>query len=55
MVRRTVFSHQSCTIEAEHHVQVQQCHIVDDVVEGSLGKSAINVAEREQTVFGHTA
>ena len=54
-VRRTVFAHQSSTIKAEYHIQIQQCHVVDDVVESSLRKSTVNVAEGEQAVFGHTA
>ena len=51
----TVFTHQSCTVETEHHMQVEQCHIVDDIVEGPLGKGTVDITERQQSVFCHTA
>ena len=51
----TILTYQSGTVEAEHDVQVQQCHVVDDIVEGPLGEGAVDVAERQQPVLGHTS
>ena len=55
MMRRTVLADETSTIQTEHHVQVQQCHIVDDVVEGPLCKGTIDITEGQQAVLGHTA
>ena len=55
MMGSTIFTHQSCTVETEDHMQVQQRHIMDDVVEGPLGKSTVDITERYKSVFGHTA
>ena len=55
MVCSTIFAHQSRAVKAEHHVQVQQCHIMYDIVECTLCKGAIDIAEGQQSVLGHTA
>ena len=38
MMGRTIFSHQSGTVQAEYHRQIEQCHIMDDVIVGTLCK-----------------
>ena len=53
-MRCTVFTYESCSVEAEYHVQVQEGHIVDNIVEGTLGKGAIDITEGYKTVFRHT-
>ena len=55
MVCGTVFAYQPCAVEAEHHVKIQQGHIMDDVVEGTLCKGTVDITERQKSVFGHTA
>ena len=54
MMGGSVFAHQSGTVETEDHMQIEQGHIVDDIVEGALGKGAVDIAERQQSVFCHT-
>ena len=54
-MRRTVFSYQPGTIEAEYHMQVQQGYVVDDIVEGPLGEGAVDITERQQPVLCHTS
>ena len=34
---------------------MQQCHVVDDIVVSPLGEGTVDVAERQQSVFGHAA
>ena len=53
MVGGAVFAHQPRAVETEHHVQTQQSRVVDDVVVGALGKSAVDVAERHHPLLGH--
>ena len=55
MVGGSVFAYQSGTIQTDHYGQVQDGHVVDDIVVGPLGKSAVDVAERLQPVLGHSA
>ena len=55
VMRGTVFTHQSCAVEAEHDVQAQQCHVVDDVVERPLSKGAVDVAEGDEPLLRHTS
>ena len=55
MVCGTILAHQSRAVKAEHHVQVQQSHVVYDIVECTLCKGAVDIAEGQQSVFGHTA
>ena len=54
MMGRTIFSYQSGTVEAEHYRQVEECHVVDDIVVGTLCKRTVDVAERYQSILCHT-
>ena len=54
MMRSTVLANQSCPVEAEHHRQVQDGRIVNDIVVCPLGKCAVDITERQQTVLGHS-
>ena len=47
MMGRTIFAHQSSTIPTEYDMEVEQCDIMDDIVEGSLRESAVDIAERQ--------
>ena len=53
MVGGAVLAHQSCPVEAEHHVVAGQRHVVNDVVVGSLCERAVDVAERYQAILSH--
>ena len=44
----------SCTVETEDDRQVEQCHVVNDVVVSSLCESAIDIAERDLALFGQS-
>ena len=55
MVRRSVFSHQSGTVDAERDWQLLQRYVVDDVVVAALQESGIDAAERFDAVFGQSA
>ena len=53
MVGRTIGTCHSAAIEAEHHVQVLQGHIVHDLVIGPLHEGAVDVAEGDHPLGGH--
>ena len=55
VVGRSVFAHQSGTVQTEHHRQVQDCHVVNHVVVGTLCERAIDVAERDEPVLRHAS
>ena len=55
VMRRSVFSHQSCPVQAEHHRQAQDGQVVDDIVVGTLRERTVDVAERLQPVFRHAS
>ena len=51
----TVFSHQSCPVETDHHGQVQYRHVVYDIVVCPLCESTVYIAERLQPVLCHSS
>ena len=55
VVGGAVLAHQSGSVETEHHVEVEQRHVVYDIVVGSLGKGTVDVAEGQQPVLGHAS
>ena len=54
MVCWSVFAHQSCPVETEHYMQFEQCHIVYDIIESTLCKGAVDIAEGDEPVFRHS-
>ena len=53
VVGGAVFAHEAGAVEAEGDGQVEQRHVVDDVVVGSLGEGGVDVAEGQQPLLGH--
>ncbi len=47
---RSVFSHQTRAVKAEHHRQFLQGHVVDNLVVGTLGERRIDIAERHHAL-----
>ena len=54
MMRRTILTHQSSTVETQNYRKFQDSHIMDDIIVGSLCKCAIDITERYQSVLCHT-
>ena len=54
VVGRSVFAYQSGTVQTEYYRQIEQRHVVDDIIIGSLCKRTVDIAERLQSVFRHT-
>ena len=52
-MRGTVGPHQSTSVKAEHHVQVLNGHVMDDLVVGPLHEARVDVAERHEATGGH--
>ena len=55
MMCGTVFTHQSCTVEADDNGEIQDGEVMNDIVVGALGESTVDVAERQQPVLCHSA
>ena len=55
VVRGAVFAHQAGAVETEYYRQVEQRHVVDDIIVGALGERAVDVAKGNEPVFGHAA
>ena len=55
MMSCSILPYQSCSVETEHDVQAAKRHIVDDMIEGTLSKGRVDVAERYHTLFGKSA
>ena len=55
MMGRSVFTYQSGTVKTHDNRQVEQCHVVDDVIVGTLCKRTVDIAEWDETVFRHTS
>ena len=55
MMCRSVFAHQAGAVQAQDDVQPQDGYIVDDIVVSPLGKGTVYVAERNQSLFGHSS
>ena len=55
MMGWSVFTYQSGTVQTHDNRQVEQCHVVDDVIVGTLYKRTIDIAEWDESVFRHTS
>ena len=53
MVRGTVCTHQTTAIQTEHHVQILDGHVMDDLVVRPLHEARVNVAEGHEATGGH--
>ena len=51
----SVFAYQSGSVETEHYGQAQQCHVVDDIIIGTLCKRTVDITEGLQSVFRHSS
>ena len=54
-MRRAVRADQARAIQAEHHVQMLQRHVVHHLVDGTLHKGRIDVAEGQHAFLGQSA
>src|SRR5574344_254749 len=55
MMRSAILSHQSSPVQTENHRQIEYSYIMDDIIESTLCKSTIDIAERLQSILSHTA
>src|SRR5574344_114029 len=55
VVSGAVFSNQTGTVQTENHIQLQQGHIVNQIIIGPLEESGIDVTEWQHSFFGHSA
>ena len=55
MMGWSVFTYQSGTVKTHDNRQVEQCHVVDDVIVGTLCKRTVDIAEWDEAVFRHTS
>ena len=55
MVCGAIFAYQSATVDAEHHVEAADGHVVYDIVVGTLQERRVDVAEGYEPVLGHTS
>ena len=54
-MRGSVFTYQSGAVKTDDNGQIQNGHVMDNIVVGTLCKSAIDIAEGLQPVFCHSA
>ena len=54
MMGRSVLTHQSRTVQTDDDRQLEDSHVVDDIIVGTLREGTVDIAERLQTVLGHT-
>ena len=54
MVRSAVVTDDTGAVDAKHHVQFLQRHIVNDVIVGTLHERGVDIAIGQHTCFGET-
>ena len=54
MMGRSVFSHQTGTVQAEYHIQFLNSHIMDNIIICPLHERRIYITERQQPFLRHT-
>ena len=50
-MRRAVVADDTCAVDTEHHVQVLQCYVMDDIIVRPLQESGVDIAIRYHPCF----